>query len=99
MVETLRMRDDLLALLLMIAGLGCIAAWGICQVVAALRAYRLGRQADAIKLHVVKGGQVPDGAPMGLARSYLRVRWLGILGNILLFAGILVMILAHVMIF
>jgi hypothetical protein len=93
------MREDLLALVLMVSGLGCIAAWGVCTVVGALRAYRLGREADAIKLHVVKGGRLPDGAPMVLARSYLQLRFLGILGNLLLFAGIVVMLLAHTVIY
>jgi len=89
------MRDDLLALLLMMGGLGCIVAWGVCNVVAALRGYRIRRQADAIKMHLVKGGVMPDGAPLALARHYLHVRWLGILGNALLVAGILVMVLAQ----
>ena len=33
------------------------------------------------------------------ARYYLHLRWLGILGNVLLIAGILVMVLAHSVIF
>jgi predicted small integral membrane protein len=99
MAGALRMRDDLLALLLMLVGLGCIVAWGVCQAVLAIRASRLRREADAIKLHVVKGGRLPDGAPSILARSYLHVRWLGIVGNILLFSGIVGMALAQVIIF
>jgi len=93
------MRDDLLALLLMSAGLGCIVAWGACQSVVAIRAYRLRRQADAMKLHVIKGGRLPDGAPSILARSYLQVRWLGIIGNVLLASGIAGMALAQIVIF
>jgi len=99
MAGALRMRDDLLALLLMLAGLGCIVAWGACQAVAAIRATRLRREADAVKLHVVKGGRLPDRAPSILARSYLRVRWLGIVGNVLLVSGIAGMALAHFVIF
>ncbi|MFQ5564863.1 MAG: hypothetical protein ACE5EU_00650 [Paracoccaceae bacterium] len=93
------MRDDLLALMLMLAGLGCIVAWGACEAVAAIRAYRLRRESDAVMLHVVKGGRLPDRAQSALARSYLRVRWLGIVGNILLFSGIVGMALAHLVIF
>jgi len=93
------MSDDLLALLLMLSGLGCIVAWGACQAVAAIRAYRLRRDADAVKLHVVKGGRLPDRAPSALARSYLQVRRLGIIGNILLFAGIAGVALAQFVIF
>ncbi|MCH8167962.1 MAG: hypothetical protein IID49_03610 [Proteobacteria bacterium] len=93
------MREEVLALLLMLAGLGCIVAWGACQAVAAIRATRLRREADAVKLHVVKGGRLPDRAPSTLARSYLQVRWLGIAGNILLFSGIVGMALAQVVIF
>ena len=99
MAGALRMRDEHLALLLMLAGLGCIVAWGACQAVAAIRGYRLRREADAVKLHVVKGGRLPDRAPSILARSYLQVRWLGILGNILLVSGIVGMALAQVFIF
>ena len=93
------MRDDILALLLMLGGLGCIVAWGVCRAVAAIRAYRLRREADAVKLLVVKGGRLPDRAPSALARSYLQVRWLGIIGNILLFSGIAGMALAQFVIF
>ncbi len=93
------MRDDHLALLLMLGGLGCIVAWGACQAVVAIRATRLRRQADAVKLHVVKGGRLPNRAASILARSYLQVRWLGIVGNILLFSGIAGMALAQFVIF
>lgn len=92
------MRDDLLALLLMVAGLGCVIAWGICQVISAVRAYQLRRQADAVKMHVVTGGQLPDETSSLLARRYLRLRWLGILGNVLLFSGIVGMALAQLVI-
>ncbi len=93
------MREDVLALLLMLAGIGCIVAWGACQAVAVTWAYRLRREADAVMLHVVKGGRLPDRAPSTMARSYLQVRWLGILGNILLVSGIVGMALAQFMIF
>ncbi len=93
------MRDELLALLLMLAGLGCIVAWGACQAVVAIRGTRLRREADAVKLHVVKGGRLPDRAPSTLARSYLHVHRLGIVGNILLFSGIVGMVLAQFVIF
>ena len=81
------MRDDIFALLLMLGGLGCIVAWGVCQAVAAIGAYRLQRATDAMKLHIIKGGHLPDGVSLALARSYLHVQWLGIIGNILLHAG------------
>ena len=93
------MRDDHLALLPMLGGIACIVAWGVCRAVVAIRAYRLRREADAVKLHVVKGGRLPDRAPSILARSYLQVRWLGIVGNILLFSGIVGMALAQFVIF
>ena len=93
------MRDDYLALLLMLAGMVCIVAWGVCQAVAALRAYRLRREADVIKLHIVNGGRLPDGAPRILARDYLSIRWLGIVGNFLLITGIVGMALAQFVIF
>ena len=79
----------------MLGGLGCIVAWGICQAVAAIGAYRLRRAADAMKLHIIKGGHLPDGVPSTLARSYLHVRWLGIAVNILLCSGIAGMALAQ----
>jgi hypothetical protein len=93
------MRDDLLALLLLMSGLGCIVAWGVCNVLAALRRNRIRRQADAIKMHLVKGGDMPDGAPLSLARYYLHLRWLGVLGNVLLISGIVVIVLAHTVLF
>lgn len=93
------MPDDLMALLLMMGGMGCIVAWAICNVLAALRSNHIRRQADALKMHLVKGGNMPEGAPLSLAQYYLHLRWLGILGNVLLTAGILVMVLAHSVIF
>ncbi len=45
------------------------------------------------------GGRLPDRAPSILARSYLQVRWLGIVGNILLVSGIVGMALAQFVIF
>ncbi len=93
------MPDELLAFLLMIGGLGCIVAWGVCQAVAVVRAYRIRRDEDAIKLHVVRGGRIPEGAPMALAQHHFQIRWLGILGNIMLVSGITVMALAHLLIF
>jgi hypothetical protein len=98
-METSDMSEHLMALFLMLSGLGCVVAWGVCQVVAALRAYRLGREADALKLHIVQGGRLPEGTQMALARYYLHLRFLGIFGNLLLFAGIAVMFMAHVVIF
>ena len=89
------MQDELLALLLLMGGMGCISAWVICNVLAALRGHRIRREADAIKMHLVKGGSMPSGAPLTLARHYLHVRWLGILGNVMLIAGIAVMVLAQ----
>lgn len=82
------MQDPLVALLLLAGGLGCIVGWGVCRVLMESRAYRVQREADAIKDHVVRGGRLPDGAPSALARSYLRLRWLDILANALLGAGI-----------
>jgi hypothetical protein len=93
------MGDGVLALTLMLGGLACIAAWCVCQTAAAIRAYRLRREADVIKLHVINGGRLPDGAPLVLARSYLRVRRLGIVGNILLVSGILAVATAQFVVF
>jgi hypothetical protein len=93
------MGDSALALALMLGGLGCIVAWCICQTVVAIRAYRLRREADALKMHIVNGGRLPDSAPSTLARSYLQVRWLGIVGNILLISGILAVALAQFVFF
>lgn len=92
------MRDGLVALMLMLGGLGCILSWCICQAVVAMRAYRLRREADAIKMHVINGGRLPDAAPSDLAQSYLRVQWLGILGNVLLVAGILGVVMAQLVV-
>lgn len=93
------MRDDLLALLLMMSGVGCIAAWAVCSVLAALRSNHIRRQADALKMHLVRGGNMPEGAPLSLARYYLHLRWLAVLGNVLLTAGIAVILLAHTVLF
>lgn len=90
------MDDGVLALTLMLGGLACIVAWCVCQAVAAIRAHRLRRQADMIKLHVINGGRLPEGAPLILARSYLKVRWLGIVGNVLLLSGILAVAMAQI---
>ncbi len=92
------MPDELLAFLLMVGGFGCIVAWGVCQAVSVIRAYRIRRDEDAIKLHVVRGGRIPDGAPMALARHHFQIRWLGILGNIMLVSGIAVMAMAHLLV-
>jgi hypothetical protein len=89
------MGDGVLALTLMLVGLGCIIAWCVCHAVAAIRAHRLRREADVIKLHVINGGRLPDGAPMFLARSYLHVHRLGIIGNILLCSGIVALATAQ----
>lgn len=89
------MSDDLLALYSLILGIGCILAWGFCRTVAAIQANRLRRSADAIKLHVVKGGRLPDGAPSTLARDYFQIRWLGIIGNVLLFCGVSILVLVQ----
>jgi hypothetical protein len=99
MAGALRMRDDQLALILMLGGLGCVVAWIVCRSVVAIWTYRLERASDLIKLHVVKGGRLPDRDRLTLAREYLHLRWLGIVGNILLFSGVLVMLLAQVIIF
>jgi hypothetical protein len=66
--------------------------------VAVIRAYRIRRDEDAIKLHVVHGGRIPEGAPMALAQHHFQIRWLGILGNIMLASGITVMALAHLLV-
>jgi hypothetical protein len=64
-------------------------------VAAAVRRYRIGREADQIKLYLVKGGRMPDDAPVTLAKDYLGIRFLGILGNLLLVSGIGGMLLAY----
>lgn len=89
------MTDPLLALLLFLAGLGCIVAWGVCRVMTERRALRLRREADAIKAHVVRGGYLPARVPRVLAEGYLELRWLDKLGNALLAAGIAGMAAAH----
>ncbi len=83
------MNDPLLAFLLMVGGLTCIAAWGACRVLTENRALRLRREADAIKNHVARGGGVPMGFPRALAEGYLQLRWFDILCYVLLGAGIL----------
>ncbi|NIP75461.1 MAG: hypothetical protein GTN90_05515, partial [Xanthomonadales bacterium] len=77
------MRGDLFALFLLVGGLACILAWAVCQSVVALRSNRLRRATDAIKMHLIKGGRMPEGEPRELARDYFHLRWLGILGNCL----------------
>lgn len=89
------MRSDILALFLLVCGLGLIFAWAACQSFAAIRAYRLRRASDAIKMHLIKGGRMPEGAPTTLAREHFNLRWIGIAGNILLIAGIVVLVFAH----
>ena len=79
----------------MMGGMGCISAWVICNVLAALRGHRIQREADAIKMHLVKGGRMPEEAPSTLAREHFNLRWLGIAGNFLLVAGIVVLVFAH----
>ena len=95
MAGALRMRSDLLALFLLVCGLGFILAWAVCLSVAAIRANRLRRASDAIKMHLVKGGRMPEEAPSTLAREHFNLRWLGIAGNFLLVAGIVVLVFAH----
>lgn len=92
------MPDELLAFLLMIGGIGCIIAWGVCQAVAVIRAYRIRRDEDLIKYHVVHGGRIPEGAPTMLAQHHFQIRWLGILGNVMLVSGIIGMALAHLLV-
>ncbi|HUF87018.1 MAG TPA: hypothetical protein VMM59_06520 [Thermohalobaculum sp.] len=88
------MHDPLLALLLMFGGLGCIVGWAVCRVVTERRALRLRREADAIKHHIVRGGHLPAGLPSALAEGYLQIRWLDILANGLLGAGVVGVALA-----
>ena len=82
------MQDPLLALLLMLGGLGCIVGWGICRVVTETRALRLRREANAIKHRIVRGGNLPAGFSRALAEGYLQIRWLDILASGLLGAGV-----------
>ena len=82
------MDDPLLALALMLGGLGCIVGWGICRVFAEKRALRLRREANAVKHHIVRGGQVPASFPRALAEGYLQVHWIDILASGLLGAGV-----------
>lgn len=92
------MHDPLLAFLLMLGGLGCIVAWGICRVETEKRALRLRREADALMRHIVRGGYLPAGVSSALAEGYLQLRWLDILANGLLAAGIVGLALAHLFI-
>ena len=82
------MNDPLLALALMVGGLGCIAAWGICRVFAEKRALRLRRESNAIKHHVVRGGSVPPGVSGALAEAYFQVHWIDVLASGFLGAGV-----------
>ncbi|MDH3668643.1 MAG: hypothetical protein OEN23_17095 [Paracoccaceae bacterium] len=91
------MRGDLFALFLLVCGLAFILAWAVCQSFVALRSNRLRRASDAIKMHLIKGGRMPDGEPRELARDYFHLRWLGILGNLLLVAGIIILLLAQML--
>ncbi len=88
------MDDPLFAFLLMLGGLGCIAAWGICRVVTENRALRLRREANAIKHHVARGGHLPFGFPRALAEGYLQLRWFDILASVLLGSGVVGVALA-----
>ncbi len=92
------MNDPLLAFLLMIGGLSCIAAWGACRVFAESRALRLRREADAIKHHVARGGSLPAGFPRALAEGYLQLRWFDVLCSALLGAGIFAIAIASIVI-
>lgn len=89
------MYSDLLALFLLLCGLGLILAWVACQSFLAIRAHRLRRTSDAIKMHLVKGGQMPKGVTSTLAREHFNLQWIGIAGNVLLIAGIVVLVFAH----
>lgn len=88
------MDDSLLALLLMLGGLGCIVGWGICRVMTENRALRLRREANAIKHHVARGGHLPYGFPRALAEGYLQLRWFDLLAYFLLGSGIIGMAMA-----
>ena len=96
MVGVLRMGDSLLPMVFMLGGFGLIAAWLVCHGVAALRAWRIRRATRAIAAAVDGGGHAPPSAPLALARSYVRVRQLGILGNVLLAAGLAGLLLSHI---
>ena len=92
------MTDPLLALLLMLGGLSCIAVWGVCRVLTENRALRLRREADAIKDHVARGGSLPAGFPRALAEGYLQLRWFDILCSVLLGIGVVAVALAPLLI-
>lgn len=91
------MGGDQFALLLLICGLAFILAWAVCQSFVAVRSNRLRRASDAVKMHLIKGGRMPDGEPRELARDYFHLRWLGILGNLMLLAGIVVLFFAQIL--
>lgn len=83
------MDDPLLAFVLMLGGLGCIAGWGICRVMTENRALRLRREANAIKHHVARGGHLPHGIPRALAEGYLQLRLFDLLAYVLLGSGVI----------
>lgn len=89
------MRTDLTALVLLVTGLVCVVFWAIFRVAVARRDYALRRRADAVKLHVIRGGEVPDGLPAALARGFSGLRWAAALADILLAAGIGALALAQ----
>lgn len=92
------MHDPLLALFLLLVGLGCIVGWGVCRVETEKRALRLRREADAIKHRVARGGFLPMGFPRALAEGYLQLRFLDVTANGFLAAGILGLALSHLLI-
>jgi len=91
------MGDSLLPMIFMLGGFGLIAAWLVCHGIAALRAWHIRRETRAIAAEVDGGGHASPTAPLVLARSYVRVRLLGILGNFLLAAGLTGLLLSHVL--
>ena len=93
------MQETVTALLMLLAGMLCLAAWGLFRVEAARRDYQLRRHADAAKLHVIHGGAVPEGFRSALARGFFRVQWLGILANLCLVAGVAIIAIAQFYIF
>jgi len=92
------MHDPVLALILLLAGLGCIVGWGACRLEAERRALRLRREADAIKHQVARGGYLPMGFPRALSEGYLQLRWMDVVSNGLLAAGIFGLALSHLLI-
>lgn len=93
------MGETLVATGLMLVGLACIGAWAVCRWVAAVRLERLRREADVIKLHVVQGGRLPDKTASILARDYMELQWLDMVGNMLLLPGIAGLLISHLLIF